>query len=485
MKALQTIIWERTPLFLLVIAATLTVFGTGMLIGAFHLFPYPIVADGIKTGLTLLSTSQEQRDEIRHLTGFSEVAPENAATNRIRFVAGATLNGPILWYGGRSQFLDLCPDHGCLAVAYTDTGEVAHAYPYRPAELERAAQAAQAATGDEFPYELSPAFSFARDLHPIGMSMYPNGDLLVTFHSPGTFPFAGGVARMDRDGQPVWFRRNYSHHWPQLLADGTGLVPGLVLAAEDVAFEIAEGHPITLNCSYDKPQLDTVNIIDGQGRLHQRVNLMDVLLRSPFAPLLRHTLNPCDPLHLNYIDQLRQDAGGTWGMAPGDLVVSLHNLNAFATIGGEPLHLKRLVRGGFFQQHSVTHLEGSKFLMLDNHGGDGTYGPSRLLEIDLSTGRETTVFPNAGTPDFLRGLFTWNSGKIDISPDRERAIVVFTRAGIAVEVRLSDGAVLNAFTSLHDVSHLEEFDEQRRTQAALFNVYGLDYIHPTRGGSNE
>ena len=477
MKRFQAIIWEKLPIVLLMVATTLAVFAIGMLAGAFQFFPYRIAVDGIKTGLTLFETSQEEKEEIRHLTGFSEVAPESAAMSRIRFVAGATLNSPILWYGGPSQFLDLCPDHGCLAVAYAEMGEVIQTWPYRPAELERAAQAS---TVDEFPYELSPAFSFARDLHPIGMSMYPNSDLLVTFHSPGTFPFAGGVARIDSDGQPVWYRRNYSHHWPQLLADGTGLVPGLLLAAEDVSFEIAEGHPITLNCRYDKPQLDTVNVIDGQGSLLQRINLMDVLISSPFTPLLRHTLDPCDPLHLNYVVQLGPDAGGTWGMAPGDLVVSLLNLNAFAIIGRESLRLKRLVRGGFFQQHSVTHLEGSRFLMLDNHGGDGAYGPSRLLEIDLSTGRETTVFPNAGTPDFLRDLFTWNAGKIDISPDRRRAIVVFTRAGIAVEVRLSDGAVLNAFTSLHNVSHLEQFDEQRRTQAALFNVYGLDYIHSTR-----
>ena len=172
-------------------------------------------------------------------------------------------------------------------------------------------------------------------------------------------------------------------------------------------------------------------------------------------------------------------------MAPGDLVVSLRNLNAFAILDRESLGLKRLVRGSFFQQHAVTHLEGSTFLLFDNHGSDGQNGPSRLLKIDLATGRETTVFPNAGTPEFLRGLFTDYLGKIDLSPDRQRAIVVFGLTGIAVEVRLADGAVLNVFTSLHDVSPLEQFDDARGTQAAILAMYGLDYIHPTPGGSKE
>ena len=482
MKTFWAIIWEKSSIVLLVVAVMLTVFAYGVLVGTHQFFPYRIVVDGIKTGQALFDTSQKQQGRVIHLRGFSEVAPENVATSRIRFMAGATLSGPLLWYGGRYRFLEQCPGDGCLAVAFSAAGEVAQAWPYRPAELERAAQAASV---DEFPYEIHPAFSFARDMVLIGVKMYPNRDLLVTFHSADAFPFAGGVARIDSDGRPVWFRRDYSHHWPQLLTDDTALVPGLLLATEDIGFEVAKRTSFTLDCPYDRPHLDTVNIIDGQGRLLQRINLVDVLLRSPFVPLLRHTLDPCDPLHLNYVTQLGPDAARTWGMAPGDLVVSLLNLNAFAIVGRESLRLKRLVTGSFFQQHAVTHLGGSKFLMLDNQGSDGTNGPSRLLEIDLSTGRETTVFPNAGTPDFLRGLFSWDSGKIDISPNRERAMVVFTRAGIAVEVRLSDGAVLNVFTSLHDVSDVEQLDERRRTKAASFDILGLDYIHSTPGGNND
>ena len=67
-----------------------------------------------------------------------------------------------------------------------------------------------------------------------------------------------------------------------------------------------------------------------------------------------------------------------------------------------------------------------------------------------------------------------------LSYDRERAIVAFTDASVAVEVRLSDGEVLNVFTSLHDVSGLEQFSEERTKVAGRFRLYGIDYVETSR-----
>ena len=100
-----------------------------------------------------------------------------------------------------TSFSSIAPG-GCLAVEFTTTGQVAHAYPFRNDELEQAAADAQS---DEFPYELSPAASF-RDVDVIGISRYANGDLLAVFHQDAAFPYGAGVARVDRDGHPVWFR---------------------------------------------------------------------------------------------------------------------------------------------------------------------------------------------------------------------------------------------------------------------------------------
>ena len=471
---------HRLPQLLLVLALMLAAFAYGGISLHYELFPYPVIADGVKT-LQTLHVVHTKKDKGQFFRRFADVPPERVASNRFEFVAGDSLSGPVLWQGGRYQFLEYCPDGGCLAVEYTATGQVAHAYPFRNDELEQAANAAQS---DEFPYELSPATSFARDVDVAGISRYANGDLLVVFHQDTAFPFGAGVARVDRDGHPVWFRRDYSHHWPHIDEDGIALVPGMLIGSESISLKLRK--TLTLKCSTGRPYLDAIGIIDGNGQLLKRINLIDALRDSPFAYIMQSTSQPvgrdvlCDPLHLNFVHRLRDDAGGTWGLAPGDLVASLRNLSAFAIVDGESGRVKRLVRGSFFYQHSVQHLTGSTFLMFDNCGSDGVHGPSRLLKIDLANYRETTLFPNDQTPQPLRNLFSNSRGVIDISPDRRRAMVSFTGMGVAVEVRLADGAVLNVFHSLHDVSNLEQFPEEypeeRQQRAAVFEIHGLYYI---------
>ena len=474
-------LWSNFPLILFGLAIALASFGYGGLVGKYRLFPYSIIADGYKTGRQLLvGTAGDDPETADHKTDdgvfveFTDTPLGDLSRSRIEFVAGDGLHDPVLWYGGRFQFLDLCPDTGCLAVEYTTTGEVAHAWPFRQDELEEAG-----VDDEEYPYELAIDHSFVRDAYPVGIERYANGDLLVTFQMGATaHPFGGGVARVDRDGHPVWYRRDYSHHWPQLLDDGTALVPSNRVGEESVTFERPDGKMTTIRCNTGEP-------LSRYGKRRRRRWPAPEAHRlggrpggSKFASVLLQTSSPCNPLHLNFIHLLGDDAGGAHGIAPGDLVVSLRDLSAFAILDAESGRLKRLVRGSFLQQHSVQHLEGSTFLMFDNLGHDHVGGPSRLLMVD--DGRETTVFPNENTPEALRGLFSQTAGSIDISPDRERAIVAFTGDSVAVEVRISDGAVLNVFTSLHDVSGLEQFSEERTKVAGRFRLYGIDYVETAR-----
>ena len=471
---------NRLPKTLFAAALALVAFAGGGLVVHYQLFPVPIVADGV-TAMRALHGLYTAEDTEKFI-GFADMPRQHAAANRLQVVAGGGLGGPVLWQGGRHQFLDYCPEWGCLAVEYAAGGEVAHAYPFRNDELEQAVADASSA---EFPYESSPAASFARDFTVFGVSRYANGDLLVVFYQGYVFPFGAGVARIDRDGHPVWFRRDYSHHWPHVEDDDVALVPGASIGSESISFGRA-GEPITLKCPSNRAYLDAIGVIDGGGRLLRRIDLVDALRASPFQYVMQTTSGPgadgrgriarCDPFHLNFVHRAGADAGGAWGLAPGDLVASLRNLSAFAILDAESGRVKRLVRGSFFYQHSVQHLTGATFLMFDNYGGDGRHGPSRLLMIDLADGRETTIFPNERTPEPLRGLFTHYQGKIDISPDRRRALVAFSEEGVAVEVRLADGAVLNAFRSLHDVSSWERLPDQRRQSAGLFKMFGLNYI---------
>ena len=408
--------------------------------------------------------------------------PGNAAANRIEFLDGDSLHEPVLWYGGRFQFMDICPEWGCLAVRFGTDGEAEHAWPLRPDAL---AQAARGAATDEFPDEPAPGFSFVRDVEPIGISQYPNGDLLVVFVNVNgsSFQLVAGAARIDRRGHPVWFRRDYSHHWPLIEDDGSALVLGGLTIDESVSIPMGRDDTFSVGCPNGRAWLDSVNVIDGDGRLLDSIDLVGAIVDSPFAPVLLDgatSVRPwrrtrCNPIHSNYVHRIADDAPDVWGTSSGDLVVSLRHVNAFLIIDAESGRLKRLVRGSFAWQHSVHHWKGSRFLLFDNFGGDRTHSPSRLLMVDVADGRERTIFPNDSAPETLRGLFSHFAGKISISPDRRRALVVFTEDGVAVEVRLSDGAALNVFRSLHDVSGLEQLPEERATRPAVYQMRGLDY----------
>ena len=466
-------IFERAPLALFLLSLAAGLIAYGIAIERHGVFPGSILDDAEKT--VRATVRSVRAPDTGSFLSFSDTPLDGFLDRRVEVAAGDALADAVLLYGARHQFRELCPEHGCLAVAVTPSGGIAHAWPFRP----NAIHAANIVAGDEYPYELN-AFSPERDMQPFGIEQYANGDLLVAFRLWNAFPYGGGVARIDRDGRPVWFRRDYSHHWPHLMENGVALVPSFSITDDPLALSFPGATEIINRLCQTRTYLTMVNVVDGAGDLLDRISVVDALLDSPWRGVLYRTINRCDPLHLNGIDVIRDVPGLPEGVEAGDLILSLRNVSAFVIMDKDSHRLKRLVRGTFYQQHSVQHLDGSRFLLFDNLGGDATGGPSRLLMVDLDDG-ETTIFPNAGTPDGLQRLFSIAGSMVAISPDRQRALVTFTRAGTGVEVRLADGKVLGVFRSLHDVSDLEQFSGERLERAALFWLEGMDYLRTDIG----
>ena len=157
-------------------------------------------------------------------------------------------------------------------------------------------------------------------------------------------------------------------------------------------------------------------------------------------------------------------------------MVSLRTLNAFGIIDRDTRRLKRLERGSFIRQHAVRHFEQARFLMFDNLGADGVHGPSRLLMVDLATGKETTLFPRDHTPAHLRRV-TPASGYIEVSPDRQRVLFNEKTLGRILELRLSDGRVLNIFRQLHDLSSVENIPDPFRQRAWVIKSGASSYAN--------
>lgn len=443
----------------------------------YRFFPYSLASDGLRTIRLLASPGLPVAPSF---TGFVDTPPQRAAEERISFLAASELAGPVLWLGGRFQFPDLCPEDGCIAVEYDASGEPKRGWPFRLDELEAAWDASAPNDADR---EFSPAFSFAREARPRSVSRYPDGeDILVVIRVENTFPPGAAVTRIGPDGRSKWFRTDtFPHHWASVTEDGEALVPGAEVRPRSPILELADG-PFEFDCTRARLRYDAVDRFDEEGRLVRRYHIMDALLESPYGPVLQHHAtvgrgsDPCDITRLNFVQRLEGGADGAWGTAPGDLLVSLRNLSAFAILDEHSGRVKRLVRGSFTHQHGVHHLEGSKFLLFDNFGSSNLTGVSRVLEIDIADGRERTVFPNEETPETARDLFIPNSGHLHLAPDRSRAIVMFPPLGLAVEIRLPDGEATALLRSVHDVSRLGGWPDESRSRSASFGTYGFAYL---------
>ena len=449
--------FNRLPLILFVAALALSVFFAGMWVWESRVFPYHLARSAHKTLMVALEmrgliapeaerapvaatevvpgfdpgsllecdqseAARELAKKLRKGEFFTRlacpaarVASHEARAKRIEFIAADRLDDPILVGGGGGHFIEHCPPSprsalpgGCLAVEYSRAGEVRRATPFRPQAIE----AANIVSEQDYPFEHPLGWVFAKNALVSSVSSYPGGDLLAVFRVLRAFPYGGGAARVAPDGHPRWFRRDYSHHLPHVIDDNLALVPGFRVERKNRALQVGQLKS-ALGCGDESWLVDTVLLIDGAGRLLEEIDILGALLDSPYNGIFlpEHQRMRCDPTHLNFAHQLGPDASGAAGLAPGDLVVSLRNLDAFGIIDWDTRRLKRLARGGFVHQHAVRHFEKARFLLFDNLGTDGVHGPSRLLMVDLATGKETTLFPRDHTPARMRWV-THTSGAL-------------------------------------------------------------------------
>ena len=397
----------------------------------------------------------------------------------IRLVSASTLIDPILLQGGLGVFTEHCPG-GCIAVKYGRAGHVDQAWPFYPDSFDSAAVLVE-----DWPYEYPIGSRFADYARIESVATYPNGDLLVGFYFIYSHPNGGGVARVAPSGRVIWYRRDYSHHPVYLTQEGVALVSSSRYVADPD--ELPQAFYSQAHCRVHA--VDYVHVIDGAGRLKEEISVLDALNASPWQGASWPTIDRCDRLHLNFVHEVGETgevgaAGGlsdaTANVEPGDFVLSLHNISAFAIMDRQSRRLKRLVHGSFAGQHSVTHVEGAKYIMFDNFGGHDP-GESRIVMVDLATGVETTVFPTDSTPQRYRGLHSIVKGYISVSPDRKRVIATYSHAqlapcpySIALEIRISDGEVLSTFCTEIMASY---------AGPSLTNADPL--IHPSRSPQHE
>lgn len=437
--------WARRLFRLAVVAFA---FGAGLYVAWARVFPWGPVQAGVKTTVSAVMSWREDRPRLG-VWGYADVPVDSVGAKRVRLTAegGSELRDPVVLVDVPGSFGDRCPGAlGCLAVEYEGRGQAGRTW--LAASLPNG--------GGSAPLEKALGVVSAELIKAHYATPYPNGDLLVSFwYDAWHYPGAAGVGRVGQDGQLQWFTtEGYSHHEAHVGAGDTVWIAGLTLEEPNRRLPGGLGD---WQCDREHLTLDRVNVLDENGALVDSISVLDAFLASAWAPALIHA-DPCDPFHLNSVALVGEDVSGLPDVRPGDLVLSLRNLHAFAVLDRETGVVKRYATGTFVRPHSAKHLGGSEFVLFDNKGG---YAPlasnphwySRVLVVDLASGEERVVFPRTAER-------RWQSaqlGRISLSPDRARVLASVSRAGRAVEVRIADGAVLAEFDFVHDVRRFGRF----------------------------
>jgi hypothetical protein len=225
--------------------------------------------------------------------------------------------------------------------------------------------------------------------------LFPNGDLLVVFHSATV---AGcGLAKVDKDSNLIWAHAAQVHHDVDVGEDGV-----IYAIQHDSVFEVP-GYPRIVGPS----NVDSVVMLSPDGELlREPISLLSAFQGTPYAPLLAtleqesvasrqippegstapridYQLISHEPLHANCVRVLNADIAPKFPMfKPGQVLVSLRNVSIIAMLDPQAGKIVWAARGPWYAQHDAQFLQNGHLLLFDNMG---IPQGSRVLEYDPQT----------------------------------------------------------------------------------------------------
>ena len=215
-----------------------------------------------------------------------------------------------------------------------------------------------------------------------GSHLFPNGDVVFTFEG-GNFPPGGGLVRIDRDSKIVWKLAINSHHDVSVSEDGTIFtVASHWRANRDQGLR---GFPGPFFEDY-------IAEVSADGRLLNEYPIMRAFLGSDYEGIFSVNYFPDrdvhlidDPSHTNNIDILPRSLADQFPQfSPGDLLVSMREINTIAVIGRQSKRVKWALTALFDRQHDPDFLENGNLIVLDNRGAPSRQ--TRVLEINPGSG---------------------------------------------------------------------------------------------------
>lgn len=211
----------------------------------------------------------------------------------------------------------------------------------------------------------------------------PDGSIIFSFESCG-------MIKLDRCGNKQWATREVTHHSPNFLERGGFVTGGSVRISAKTQWPFTSPYWEDLIYTYD-----------ANGKLIGQRKITELLMRNGMLPLIT-SFSQDKPktdgeFHLNEIEELPRALASAFPMfAPGDLLVSLRNLNMILVTDAKAETIKWYKVGPWIRQHDPDWQADGRITVFDNHQDgteDGSHnGGSRIIAINPATGETETLY---------------------------------------------------------------------------------------------
>ena len=292
--------------------------------------------------------------------------------------------------------------------------------------------------------------------HIHGAILAENGDLIFNYEEIG-------LVRLAVSGEVVWRLPYATHHSIHRSDDGNYWVCGQI--------ERFEADPRFPN--YKPPFLEfTLIKVTPAGEILEEHSLFDLLVESGYGGLLSmgnsrdgFAIRTGDTLHLNDVEPFPEDLEPGF-FTPGDLMVSLREVNAIIVFEAPDFAVKFISTGRVLRQHDPDFVDGDTISVYDNNTMGADSGlRSRIVAINARDRTMTTLFggsPEAAFYTHIMGKHQWlENGNL---------LVTAPTQGHAFELNHSGRIVWEHFNYLAN-GYLGIVSEVQRVPASLLPLY--------------
>lgn len=360
----------RFSLISFLISSTLIVFNVGYFARELKFFPYQLYTEAAKGWAQI---REEQSDKLPWFYIRTKKQPSEVIQNINQTQAGLSL------------VTEMAAEKTILAKIIDLNGKTVHEWDIDWFKIWP--------NPDHLPKNIVPKSKPGTNIH--GALVMDNGDLVFNFESKG-------LVRLNRKSEVIWRLPYLTHHSIHQHSDGNLWISGTKYQTKKVA-----RLPHLIPPFYE----ETILEVSPEGKILKEWYVAEILRKNGYDGLLYmgslnnentiiqgddRLLGKTDILHLNDIEPFPQEMEpGIF--EPGDVMVSLRNINTVFVFDTKSEEIKFISTGQFVRQHDPDFIDGDTISVFDNNNSSEPERKSKITIVSAKDNSHEIFF--AGSKD--------------------------------------------------------------------------------------